>query len=268
MSDELIRLEDVSVSFKGRNKEENKVLQGIDMSVFRGEIVGLAGESGSGKSTIAKAILGMVPVKSGQIIRNTPDPQMVFQDPYGALNPAKTVGWIMEEPLKMAGRRKNSNNTNAGGEDGKAPSVTAAEYSKAYTAEERRECVRDMLKEVGLEETYMMRRPDELSGGQRQRVCIGAALMTSPELLIADEPVSALDVTVQTQVLSLMRSLHEKRALTILFISHDLRTMYHFCDRILILHHGKIVEEGKPEQLYRDPQDEYTKLLLKSAGLN
>ena len=241
MSNELVRMEDVHVSFRGRDKEEKKVLQGVNLAVSRGEIVGLAGESGSGKSTIAKAILGMVPVRSGKISLDTRTPQMVFQDPYSALNPAKTVGWILEEPLKMAGR-----------------SGDGERFSKPS---ERRERVAAMLQEVGLSEAYMMRRPDELSGGQRQRVCIGAALMRSPELLIADEPVSALDVTVQTQVLSLMRTLHEKS-------SHDLRTMYHFCDRILILHHGVIVEEGKPEELYRDPKDEYTKLLLHSAGIS
>jgi len=239
MSEELIRLSDVHVSFTGRGKEEKKVLEGVNLTVGRGEIVGLAGESGSGKSTIAKAILGMVPVRSGEIFKNTVDPQMVFQDPYSALNPAKTVGWILEEPLRMT----------------------------RVPAAERKALVISMLKEVGLGEEYLMRRPDELSGGQRQRVCIGAALMKAPELLIADEPVSALDVTVQTQVLSLMRSLHEKRGLAILFISHDLRTMYHFCDRILILHNGRIVEEGAPETLYRDPKDEYTKLLLRSAGI-
>lgn len=244
--DELIRLEDVHVSFKGRENQEKKVLEGVSLSISRGEIVGLAGESGSGKSTIAKAILGMVTPKSGKISGRGGILQMIFQDPYGALNPAKTVGWIMEEPLRMAGRKNRA---------------------EATSPAQRKEKVIGMLKEVGLGEEYLMRRPDELSGGQRQRVCIGTALMTAPELLIADEPVSALDVTVQAQVLALMRSLHEKRSLTILFISHDLRTMYHFCDRILILHHGRIVEEGEPETLYRDPKDEYTRLLLHSAGI-
>ena len=113
----------------------------------------------------------------------------------------------------------------------------------------------------------MNRKPSELSGGQRQRICIGTALMSEPELLIADEPVSALDVTIQAQVLQLLKSIHEKKQLAILFISHDLRTMYQFCDRIVILRNGQIVEEGKPSTLYASPKEEYTRLLLQSAGI-
>ncbi len=245
-SDILAELKDVTVSF-GKNEKKKTVLNGISFTIGRGEIVGLAGESGSGKSTIAKAILGMVSVESGSITLNTKAPQMVFQDPYSSLNPAKTIGWIMQEPLKLAPNRDPD-----------------AERPDAATRKAR---VAEMLKEVGLDESYMVHKPRELSGGQRQRICIGTALMTEPELLIADEPVSALDVTIQAQVLALMKELHEKKNLAMLFISHDLRTMYHFCDRILILNKGVIVEEGTPDTLYRNPQHEYTKLLLKSAGI-
>ena len=242
----LVELNNVSVSF-GKNDKKKTVLDGISFAIHRGEIVGLAGESGSGKSTIAKAILGKVPVESGSITLNTKAPQMVFQDPYSSLNPAKTIGWIMQEPLKLAPKR-----------DPEAVRPDSA-TRKARVAE--------MLKEVGLDESYMIHKPGELSGGQRQRICIGTALMTEPELLIADEPVSALDVTIQAQVLSLMQELHKKKNLAMLFISHDLRTMYHFCDRILILNGGHIIEEGTPDTLYRNPKEEYTKLLLKSAGI-
>lgn len=166
---------------------------------------------------------------------------MIFQDPYSSLNPAKTISWIMQEPLKLG--------------------------KKKYTGSERLAKVEEMLGEVGLDAGYMQRKPGELSGGQRQRICIGTALMQAPELLIADEPVSALDVTIQAQVLELMREIHRKKKLTILFISHDLRTMYNFCDRVMILQKGRIVECGKPEDIYSDPKEPYTRLLLESAGI-
>ncbi|MBR5421243.1 MAG: ABC transporter ATP-binding protein [Lachnospiraceae bacterium] len=245
MSEELLRLTDLHVSFRSgggwKKKEEKHVLKGVSFSVAPGEIVGLAGESGSGKSTIAKAILGMVPYQSGSIEKNCASPQMIFQDPYSSLNSAYSISWILQEPLRLAG---------------------------GYTREQLKEKAAAMMREVGLDEELLIRKPRELSGGQRQRVCIGMALMRSPELLIADEPVSALDVTVAAQVLALLKKLHEEKGLAMLFISHDLRTMYHFCDRILILHDGRIVEEGIPSQLYRDPKEDYTRLLLKSAGIS
>ena len=240
MSEKILELKDVCVSFKGAGRQIKEVLKGVSFELNRGEILGLAGESGSGKTTIAKSILGMVKPVSGECIVNTANPQMVFQDPYGSLNPAMSVGWIMQEPLKMKG---------------------------GMNAEERKAAVLSMLEEVGLGPEYYDRKSTELSGGQRQRVCIGAALMRSPKLLIADEPVSALDVTVAAQVLKLMKDLKEKHDLSMLFISHDLRVMYHFCDRVLILKDGRIVEEGVPAELYRNPKEEYTRLLLSSAGI-
>ena len=203
--DIIVKGKDVTVSFInkiGNRKEKKTVLEGLDFDVQRGEILGLAGESGSGKSTLAKAILGMVPLERGSIESKAENPQMIFQDPYSSLNPAKTISWIMQEPLKLG--------------------------KKKYTGSERLAKVEEMLGEVGLDAGYMQRKPGELSGGQRQRICIGTALMQAPGLLIADEPVSALDVTIQAQVLELMREIHRKKKLTILFISHDLRTMYNF----------------------------------------
>ena len=240
MSEAILELKDVCVSFKGAGKQIKEVLKGVSFTLNSGEILGLAGESGSGKTTIAKSILGMVKPVSGECMVNTKNPQMVFQDPYSSLNPAMSVGWIMQEPLRMKG---------------------------GMNAEERKAAVLEMLEEVGLGPEYYDRKSTELSGGQRQRVCIGAALMRGPKLLIADEPVSALDVTVAAQVLKLMKELKEKRNLSMLFISHDLRVMYHFCDRVLILRDGRIIEEGAPAELYRNPKEEYTKLLLESAGI-
>ncbi|MBR3306516.1 MAG: ABC transporter ATP-binding protein [Lachnospiraceae bacterium] len=239
----LVSLKDVHLSYishsEGRAVEQ-EVLKGVSFEIGKGEIVGLAGESGSGKSTIARAILGTHRISSGELVRNTDMPQMIFQDPYGALNPAHTISWIMQEPLKMTTKLKGP---------------------------ERKERCARMLEDVGLDAGYLSRKPGELSGGQRQRICIGTALMREPELLIADEPVSALDVTVAAQVLALLKKLHDERKLAILFISHDLRIMYHFCQRIMILKDGVIVEQGTPDKLYRDPQHEYTKLLLTSAGI-
>ena len=219
-------------------KEKVQALSDVSFSIKKGEIVGLVGESGSGKSTIARTVLGINRDYTGEIMLKDQHPQMVFQDPFGSLNPAKTIGWILEEPLRN--------------------------YTKD-TKKERGEKARAMIKRVGLSEEYLNRYPHELSGGQRQRVCIALSLMLSPKLLIADEAVSALDVTVQKQILDLMRTLHHEFENAILFISHDLRVVYGLCDRILVLKDGKIVEQGTVEEIYRNPKEAYTKQLLKSA---
>ncbi len=226
--------------FSAGRKQEKKVLDGVTFRMTDGEILGLAGESGCGKTTIARAILHIVEPKSGTIDCKAKKVQMVFQDPYSSLNPAKTVSWILQEPLKLNTR-----------DDAKT----------------RLKKVTDMVEQVGLEASVLDKKPSELSGGMRQRVCIGLALMQNPRLLIADEPVSALDVTIQAQILELLREIQKRNHISIIFISHDLRTMYHFCDRILIMGEGKIIEQGEPEVMYRNPKEDYTKLLLESADL-
>lgn len=219
-------------------KERVQILHDISFSIFPGETVALVGESGSGKTTLCKAILGMLKDYTGEVTHRSKRPQMVFQDPFSSLNPAHTIGWILEEPLRIQGK-----------------------LSKA----ERKAAVVDMLEQVGLGEDYVNRKPDELSGGQRQRVAIAAAVITRPALVIADEPVSALDVTIQAQILELLRSMQRRYGLSYLFISHDLNVVYELCDRVLVMRDGRIVEQGDVQRIYADPQHEYTKQLLKAA---
>lgn len=220
--------------------EKSQALYDLSLTVKKGEIIGLAGESGSGKSTFARCILGLHDCRTGEIHHNTKYPQMVFQDAGSSLNPSKTVEWILEEPLKNCTK---------------------------LNSERRRQCVTEMLYLVKLPEELRNRYPDQLSGGQRQRVSIAAALMLEPSFLIADEPVSALDVTVQKQILSLMKEIVLETEVSILLISHDLRVVYQMCDRVLIMKDGRIVEEGEPLTLYKNPKHTYTKELLESAGL-
>lgn len=236
----ILEVRNLNVSYTNRNKKIKHVLKNISFNLEKGEILGLAGESGSGKSTIAKAILGMTPKDSGKIEMNIKRAGMIFQDPFSSLNPAWKVGKLLEEPLLLSGI-KNSR--------------------------KRREKVYDIIKCAELDEALLDRKPEELSGGQRQRVSIAMALVSDADFLIADEPVSALDVTIQSQIVDLLIRLRDERNLSILFISHDLRTMYNICDRIMIMHDGVICESGEPKTLYRAPQDEYTKKLLSGAGI-
>ncbi len=220
-------------------KKTRTVVKNVSFTMYEGEILGLVGESGSGKTTLGKTILGMLVNTDGEIIHHSKMPQMIFQDPYGSLNPTKTVEWILTEPLRISGK---------------------------LAKEGRYEKARKMLALVGLDESYMKRKPAALSGGQRQRVCIALALMQDPKLIIADEPVSALDVTVQEQVINLLIKLNKELGIAILFISHDLKVVYELCSRIIVMKDGEIVEQGTDEQIYDDPQHPYTKQLLSSAG--
>ena len=225
-------------SLFGRSKAYKEVLHDVDFVVRHGEILGLVGESGTGKSTLAKIILGLLQPEQGEVIHHTPRPQIIFQDPYSSLNPAYTVEWSIEEPLRLYGK---------------------------YDAAERKRRVREMLERVELPEEVLRAKPDELSGGQRQRVSIAAALIRRPRFIIADEPVSALDVTIQAQILRLLKELREELDLSYLFISHDLNVVYQLCDRVLVMKRGRIVEQGSVEDVFNNPKEDYTRRLLAAA---
>lgn len=243
MSETILEVKNLHSFYKAGRKEKEKkteILKDVSFSIKDGEVVGLVGESGSGKSTLAKAILGIVKDTDGEIVQHFSDVAMVFQDPYGSLNPARKIGWILQEPLRLKG---------------------------GFSREEMEQKAFEMLERVGLNKEIANHFPRQLSGGQRQRIGIGVALMQEPKLLIADEPVSALDVTIQTQIMALLKKLQREMNLSILFISHDLRVVYTMCDRVLILKEGQIVEQGDVKDIYEHPQHEYTKQLLKAAGI-
>lgn len=227
-----------------------KAVDNIDLVVHQGEILGLVGESGCGKSTLGKTILKLHESTAGQILFHGEDIthynearmrplrkkiQIIFQDPYASLNPKKKVEQLVAAPLEVSGQ---------------------------YSKEEKHQKVIEILKEVGLSEKYLEKYPHEMSGGQRQRVVIARALINDPELVICDEPVSALDVSVRSQVLNLLKDLQKKRGLTYIFISHDLSVVEYLCDRVAVMYLGRIVELAGKKDLYRDPLHPYTQALL------
>ncbi len=252
MDDDILKVEHVSNEYSDNGlgifakRGKKKVLQDVSFSIHKDEFFGLVGESGCGKSTLAGAVLGLIPFEGSIKIDGTESSaltrkdrarkvQAVFQDPMSALNPRKTIGFTLREPLRAHG---------------------------IGTKEEQTAAVNRMLEMVGLDASYASRYPRELSGGQRQRVCIGAALMLQPELVIADEAISALDVSVGAQILNLFREIDRKAEFAMLFISHNLNVEYYLCDRIAVMYRGCIVELSTAEEIYHNPQHPYTKLLL------
>ena len=236
-------------------KRQIKAVDDVSLSIQRGEILGLVGESGSGKSTLGRAILQLTPITSGTVsidgtvlsnlntTQLTPwrkRMQMIFQDPYASLNPRMTVYQTLAEPLLYQGLADSSNVDQQ---------------------------VQQLMDDVGLARANMRKYPHEFSGGQRQRIAIGRAIATKPDFIVADEPVSALDVTIQAQVLELILSLVERHNLTMLFISHDLSVVRSISDRVMVMHHGVLVEQGDTEALWAKPEQAYTQDLLKAIPL-
>jgi oligopeptide transport system ATP-binding protein len=220
-----------------------KAVDGVDLSIWKGETVGLVGESGCGKSTLGRTIVRLYEPTEGKIIfsgKATPDRrrmQMIFQDPYASLNPRMTVGDIISEPMAIHGI-------------GARP--------------ERMERVHDLLLQVGLNPDHAMRYPHEFSGGQRQRIGIARALSAGPDFIVCDEPISALDVSIQAQAVNVLEDLRESYGLTYLFIAHDLSMIRHISDRVGVMYLGRIVEIAPAEELYGNPGHPYTKALLSS----
>ncbi|MBR0161100.1 MAG: ABC transporter ATP-binding protein [Oscillospiraceae bacterium] len=225
-------------SFLSSKRAYHEVLHDVDFVIRRHEILGLVGESGTGKTTLTRMILGMLKPQSGEIIHYTRRPQIVFQDPFSSLNPAYSAEWAVEEPLRIYGK---------------------------YDEKERKRRVHEMLERVELPREIWASRPSELSGGQCQRVSIAIALIQRPHFIIADEPVSALDVTIQAQILKLLKHLRDDLDLSYLFISHDLNVVYQLCDRVLVMKEGRIVEQGDVDEVYDHPKEEYTRRLLAAA---
>jgi ABC-type oligopeptide transport system ATPase subunit len=231
-----------------------KAVDGVSFAVMPGETLGIVGETGSGKSTVARLVMRLLDASSGEVRFDGQDitrlagarlkavrreMQMIFQDPYSSLNPRKTVGSIVAEPFAIHG----------------------LEQERA----QRRRRVQELLETVGMSPEHHNRYPHEFSGGQRQRIGIARALALEPRLLIADEPVSALDVSIQAQVLNLLRDLQRRLGLTLVFISHDLSVIRYMCDRVAVMRGGRIVELASNEALYRSPHDPYTRELLASV---
>jgi ABC-type microcin C transport system duplicated ATPase subunit YejF len=229
-----------------------KAVDDVSFDIRRGEVLGLVGESGSGKSTIGRSLLRLLPVTSGTVTFDGTDVtalegralkdmrrrmQMIFQDPFASLNPRMTVFDTLAEPLLLHGIEDRRSVGNA---------------------------VLRLMDDVGLVRSAVRKYPHEFSGGQRQRIAIGRALATRPEFIVADEPVSALDVTIQAQILDLMEALSREYGLTMLFVSHDLAVVKHLADRIIVLYQGRIVEEGKATELFSHPRQAYTQQLLEA----
>ncbi len=229
-----------------------KAVDGVSLEVFPGETLGLVGESGCGKSTLGRTLIRLYEPTEGKIKFQGKDFlslqgkklrearrqfQMIFQDPFSSLDPKMTVGQLIGQPFVI---------------------------HKVLSGKALEDQVKKLLISVGLKASHINRYPHEFSGGQRQRICIARAMALNPQLILADEPVSALDVSIQAQILNLLKELQEQRNLTLIFISHDLSVIEHMCDRIAVMYLGKIVELADREELFRNPQHPYTKALIAS----
>jgi oligopeptide/dipeptide ABC transporter ATP-binding protein len=240
----------IKTGFFNKTTGQVKAVDGVDLKVYPGETLGIVGESGCGKSTTGRSILRLLEPTAGevwfdgkdlaklekeQMRQMRKDLQMIFQDPYASLNPRKTVKQILLEPLEVHG---------------------------IGTSKERLKTVEEIIEIVGLSKQHLNRNPQDFSGGQRQRIGIARALVLKPKLIIADEPVSALDVSIQSQILNLLKDLKKEFNLTLIFISHDLSVVKHICDRVAVMYLGNVVEIADKKKLFNNPSHPYTKALL------
>lgn len=256
-AEELLRVSNLTVSYPiagglfGGSKKLFNAVDGVSFSIRRGEILGLVGESGSGKTTTGRAIIKLAPISGGKIFyrgENISDLdekrflpyrkkiQMIFQDPFNSLNPRMDIFRIISEPLDI--------------------------HFKKMTRQKKRDRVAELLETVGLKADYMARYPHEFSGGQRQRIGIARALAVEPDFIICDEPVSALDVSVQAQIINLLQNLREEMNLTFLFVAHDIAVVEYLSDRIMVMTGGKIVEQGDSREVCAHPKHPYTQKLI------
>ncbi|MDO5695727.1 MAG: ATP-binding cassette domain-containing protein [Eubacteriales bacterium] len=256
MAEKLLEVKNLKQYF-GSAKHPIKAVDGISFFINKGETLGLVGESGSGKSTTGRSIIRLYEPTAGEIIfegrditkkmtrrerlQMAKDIQMIFQDPYASLNPRMTIKDILSEPLDIHGMYPN--------------------------ADERLEKLVELMENVGLDREHLNRYPHEFSGGQRQRIGVARVLALDPKFIIADEPISALDVSIQAQVVNLLKDLQRERGLTYLFIAHDLSMVKYISDRLAIMHKGQLVEVGDSEEIYENPVHPYTKSLLSAIPL-
>ena len=259
MSEKFVQIKNLNVLYETKknafgNIQKVYAVNGVDLDVNKGEILAIAGESGCGKSTLAKAVMKLVDINSGEILVDGIDiskikkngelrkfcqkVQMIFQNPYSSLNPKMKIGEILREPLDI---------------------------NTKLCAKEKDAKVKETIKKVGLDESVLNLYPHEFSGGQRQRIAIARALILDPEFIIADEPVSALDVSIQAQIINLLKQLKDDYNLTFLFISHDLSVIKYLSDRVAVMYLGEIVEQGKTEEIFAQPKHPYTKALLSAV---
>lgn len=256
LEEPLIKVENLKKYFKIKNKRTLMAVDGVSFEIYKGETFGLVGESGCGKTTCGRTVLGIYPKTSGKIYFEgrdvdtlktkkekkafKKDVQMIFQDPYASLDPRMTVEDIISEGMKV---------------------------HDIYTGEARRERVSELLKLVGLNKEHATRFPHEFSGGQRQRIGIARALAVDPKFIICDEPISALDVSIQAQVVNLLVKLQKELGLTYLFIAHDLSMVKHISDRVGVMYMGQLVELAPSKELYSNPMHTYTKALIASIPI-
>ena len=249
--EKIIEMKNLKKYFPMKKRQVLKAVDNVTMDIYRGEVLSLVGESGSGKTTLGRTVSRLYPKTAGDILVGgkpaesysikefTKKIQMIFQDPQASLNPRMTVGDIVAEGIDI--------------------------HKLASSKKERMEKVYSLLEIVGLNREHASRFPHEFSGGQRQRIGIARALGVDPEILVCDEPISALDVSIQAQVVNLLKDLQKQRNLTLLFIAHDLSMVKYISDRVAVMYRGKVVELGKPEDVYNNPVHSYTKSLISAV---